>query len=110
MNIRDHLANERTFLAWVRTSIALLGFGILIAKLRFLGIAPHAGVRSARLGMAFAGTGILTLLIAAWHYARTRQMIDGGEYKAPTHLIFAFAAVVFGLGLSCVIYLLTILQ
>ena len=33
---RDHLANERTFLAWVRTSIALMGFGVVIAKLRFL--------------------------------------------------------------------------
>ena len=31
----DHLANERTFLAWFRTAISLLGFGILIAKLRF---------------------------------------------------------------------------
>ncbi|MCG2888420.1 MAG: DUF202 domain-containing protein [Sulfolobales archaeon] len=28
----DHLANERTFLAWVRTGIALIGFGLVIAK------------------------------------------------------------------------------
>ena len=109
-NVRDHLANERTLLAWVRTSIALLGFGILIAKLRFLGITPHAGVRSAHLGMAFAGAGMVTLLIAAWHYGRTRRMIDGGAYQASTHFIFAFVAVVFGLGLACVLYLLTILQ
>jgi len=27
---REHLANERTFLAWIRTSIALMGFGFVI--------------------------------------------------------------------------------
>lgn len=107
-NVRDHLANERTFLAWVRTSIALLGFGVLIAKLRFLEIAPRAGVRSTRLGLAFACVGVLTLLLAAWHYDRTRRMIDGDNYQAATHLIFAFAAVVFGLGLASLFYLLTI--
>ena len=110
MNVRDHLANERTFLAWVRTSIALLGFGVLIAKLRFLGLAPHAGVRSAELGMAFAAAGILCLLLAAWHYDRTRRMIESGQYRAATSLIFVFAAAVFGLGLACVLYLLTILD
>jgi len=109
-NVRDHLANERTFLAWVRTSIALLGFGVLIAKLRFLEIAPRAGVRSTRLGLAFACAGVLTLLLAAWHYDRTRRMIDGDSYRAATHLTFAFAAVVFALGLASVLYLLTLSQ
>jgi putative membrane protein len=109
-NIRDHLANERTFLAWVRTSIALLGFGVLIAKLRLLGLTPTAGVRSTRLGLAFAAAGVLTLLLAAWHYGRTRRMIDGGDYRAPTHLVFVFAALVFGLGLASVGYLLAVLK
>lgn len=107
-NVRDHLANERTFLAWVRTSIALLGFGVLIAKLRFLEVAPVVGVRSTRLGLAFAVAGVLTLLLAAWHYDRTRRMIDGGDYRAAAHLVFAFSAVAFGLGLASVFYLLTI--
>ncbi len=110
MNVRDHLANERTFLAWVRTSIALLGFGVLIAKLRLLGLSPHAGVRSTMLGLAFAAAGLLTLPFAAWHYAQTRHRIDGGDYQSPANLIFAFAAVIFVLGLACIAYLLVILQ
>ncbi len=109
-NVRDHLANERTFLAWVRTAVALLGFGVLIAKLRFLEIAPQAGVRSTRLGLAFACVGVLTLLLAAWHYDRTRRQIDGDDYRAATHLVFAFTAVVFGLGVASMLYLLTILR
>jgi uncharacterized membrane protein YidH (DUF202 family) len=32
-NFSDHVANERTFLAWVRTAIAVMAFGFLVAKL-----------------------------------------------------------------------------
>lgn len=32
-NFRDHTANERTFLAWVRTSISIMGFGMATARL-----------------------------------------------------------------------------
>ena len=112
MNTRDHLANERTFLAWFRTAISLLGFGILIAKLRFLeagaGLGPGAGVRSTRLGLAFAVGGLLTLVLAAWQYTRTRRMIDSGEYRSPVSVIAAFSAVALALGLGSVLYLLSI--
>ena len=109
-NVRDHLANERTYLAWVRTSIALLGFGVLIAKLRFLGISPHGGRLSTLLGLTFAATGLLTLVFAAWHYARTRRMIDGGDYTSSPQLVLAFGGVLLGLGLASVLYLLSILR
>ena len=109
-NVRDHLANERTFLAWVRTSIALLGFGVLIAKLRFLEIGLHGGRLSTLLGLAFAVTGLLTLLFAAWHYARTWRMIDDGDYQPSPHFVFAFGGVLIGLGLASVAYLLSILR
>jgi putative membrane protein len=33
-HIRDHLANERTYLAWMRSAIALIGFGVIIVRLR----------------------------------------------------------------------------
>jgi putative membrane protein len=32
--VRDHLANERTYLAWMRSAIALMGFGVVIVRLR----------------------------------------------------------------------------
>lgn len=111
-NTRDHLANERTFLAWFRTAISLLGFGILIAKLRFLevgaGLAPSAGIRSTRLGLAFAVGGLLTLPLAAWQYHRTKRMIDSGAYQSPLQVIMAFSAVAFALGLASVVYLVSI--
>lgn len=111
-NTRDHLANERTFLAWFRTAISLLGFGILIAKLRFLeagaGLALGAGIRSTRLGLAFAVGGLLTLALAAWQFYRTKRLIDRGEYQSPVQVILAFSAVAFALGLGSVVYLISI--
>lgn len=115
-NTRDHLANERTFLAWVRTSISLMGFGVVIAKLRFLvfspggslSLGPHAGTRSTLLGLAFAVAGLLTLLVAFLHYERTRQDIEAGDYRASSRLMLVFVAVIFLLGLLSVGYLLTL--
>ena len=41
-NFSDHAANERTFLAWVRTAIAVMAFGFLVAKFNvFLRIAAQ---------------------------------------------------------------------
>ena len=34
--VRDHLANERTYLAWMRSAIALMGFGVVIVRLRYI--------------------------------------------------------------------------
>ena len=33
-NVRDYLAEERTFLAWIRTSLALMGFGFVVTAFR----------------------------------------------------------------------------
>ncbi|MDQ2798405.1 MAG: DUF202 domain-containing protein [Armatimonadota bacterium] len=115
-NTRDHLANERTFLAWVRTSIALMGFGVVIAKLRFLALdgmaaqalSPHNGERSTWLGVAFAFVGLLTLLFAAVHYQQTRRQIDSGGYQSAHRSIIAFAALLFLLGLASLAYLLSL--
>ena len=45
-NFRDHAANERTFLAWVRTAIAVMAFGFLIERfdllLKAAGLSSHA--------------------------------------------------------------------
>ena len=111
---REHLANERTFLAWVRTSIALMGFGVVIAKLRFLTAEAPAsaalppGTRSTWLGLAFAAVGLLTLLFAAAQYERTRRAIEAGEYRTAWRALLAFTAVLFLLGLAAVVYLVAL--
>jgi putative membrane protein len=66
---REHQANERTFLAWLRTSIALIGFGFAIARfglfLRQLELAlthqetpPNPIINSENLGVSLVIFGI----------------------------------------------------
>jgi putative membrane protein len=79
---RDHLSNERTYLAWLRTGMALLGLGFLVARLRIElaastpGAAEHAGMQGAAVGLGFAGLGVVTILFGTWRYAAVRRMIE----------------------------------
>ena len=76
----DHAANERTFLAWVRTSIAVMAFGFVIERfdlfLRYAAppgaqqqIAPHGGVFADLAGLAFVVLGIAIIAIAGWRFS-----------------------------------------
>lgn len=86
----DHAANERTFLAWVRTGIAVIALGFVIEKFNLfvLTLARTAGVgnglRLERLsgslgryeGVAFIAGGILLIVLATARFARTTVLID----------------------------------
>jgi putative membrane protein len=69
--VRDHLANERTFLAYVRTSLALVGFGFVIARLD-----PHAPLSLAA-GIVMVIGGVAMALFGGYRYvAERRALID----------------------------------
>ena len=86
----DHAANERTFLAWVRTAIAIMAFGFLVEKFDlFLAVADKslAGRTSSPLGRAVGDVaGLLLILLggavmvlAALRFRRTARDIDRPE-------------------------------
>lgn len=88
---RDHLANERTFLAWIRTSIALMGFGFVIVKFAvFLKQAALMLGRevplmpttySAEIGIAMVGFGALTALMGFTSFNKNAKQIEGNTYN-----------------------------
>lgn len=92
---RDHAANERTFLAWVRTGIAMIAFGFVIEKfnLFLLTLASAAlGERAAPLtqlpgrvgrydGLALIFGGIGLVMLATTRFVRTTRLLD----DAATH-------------------------
>jgi len=86
--MRDHLANERTLMAWVRTSLALVAVGLGVAKLAtFLEIAAldHPSLAdqlpdpfwSELFGVALVGLGFMTLLAGALRTWRWAKEVEG---------------------------------
>ncbi|CCM03711.1 uncharacterized protein FIBRA_05857 [Fibroporia radiculosa] len=94
---RDHLANERTYLAWARTSLGLIGLGIGVERFeRFRAdlksqLAP-ASAESQRLhdqqvkhGRQLAGTlvgtGVTTMVLGTWRYYATLHDLQRGQFR-----------------------------
>ncbi|ACC82622.1 protein of unknown function DUF202 [Nostoc punctiforme PCC 73102] len=114
---REHQANERTFLAWLRTSISLIGFGFAIARfgifLRQLNLAitqqqtrlnPLSNSES--LGLALVIFGILVVALAAWRYNQVFWQIERADYKPNRLIVWIMAGVVIVLGVLSIPLLL----
>ncbi|KND94653.1 hypothetical protein TOPH_00413 [Tolypocladium ophioglossoides CBS 100239] len=101
---RDHLALERTFLAWLRTSLAFASIGIAVTQLFRLntslseetGDANGATLRrmGKPLGAAFLAVSILTLLLGFRRYFRGQEWVMRGKFPASrgTIIVIAFLA------------------
>ncbi len=89
----DHAANERTFLAWVRTGIAVIALGFVIEKfnlfvrtlarsagfghhLRHLQLERLTGSLGRYEGLAFIAGGIALIVLATVRFVRTTALID----------------------------------
>jgi putative membrane protein len=107
---REHQANERTFLAWLRTSIALIGFGFAIARFGLFfqqlqaelmqqQVLVHPLFNSKNLGVTLVVFGILVIALAAWQYNRVFWQIERSDYRPSRWLVGMMTAVVIIIGL-----------
>jgi len=85
----DHSANERTYLAWIRTAIAIMAFGFLIEKfdlfVSYMGQAMgnegllHRSIEAEVVGLGLFLVGILLIITATIRFFMNRQAIDAEE-------------------------------
>lgn len=122
-NRRVHMANERTFLAWIRTSIAIMAFGFVVEKFAIfvkqmecflggrqqpsMGTDPAAGSTgySSILGIFLVGLGALMGALAFVRYKRVERQIDGGIYHPSLILDILLTIAVLAIGVFLVIFL-----
>jgi putative membrane protein len=121
-NLGDHSANERTFLAWVRTSIAIMAFGFLVEKFDlFLAIAARTIDPTVRLpaiqvpdwhfgnalGLMLIVLGTAMIALAALRFRRTAKAIDSADVLPllSSRVDFVLACLLILLGVCLFIYL-----
>lgn len=99
----EYLANERTFLAWIRTSIAVISLGFVLARfslwLQDLSIGMTRNPLRARgvslpMGEALMVFGGLLAVLAAWRYHVVNRAIDENRVRPDRGLIILIAAAV----------------
>lgn len=118
---RDHLANERTFLAWIRTSIGIMAFGFVVEKFtiflrqiaNYLGdkVPQHALFANVHgysiiFGIFLVAFGTLISALAYFKYKSIEKQIDENVYYSSSILDLLLAACLVIMGILLVIYLI----
>src|SRR4030043_971441 len=115
-----HMANERTFLAWIRTSIGIMAFGFVVEKFALfikqmsliLGNAnientlPPSHGYSAIAGIFLVGLGTLMGLLAFVRYKKVQRQIDEDTYQPSSILDILLALSVLAVGIFLIMYLI----
>ena len=112
----DHLANERTFLAWIRTSIGIMAFGFVVVKFSLfvkqvsLIIGKENPIQnrgySAIVGIILVAVGTLTSVLAYLRYRQTSRQLQDGLYTSSPLLITVVTAFIFFVSVLLIAYLL----
>ena len=114
-NRRVHMANERTFLAWVRTSIAIMAFGFVVEKFSlfvkqmayYLGkeASPPPPGYSSIIGIILVGLGVVMGVLAFVRYKTVERQIEDDTFKSSGILSVLLFLSVLSIGIFLVLYL-----
>ncbi len=115
---REQLANERTFLAWIRTSIALMGFGFVIVKFNIFikqismlldskDTLPK--VDSSFVGVIMIAIGILVALTAFFQFKKHEEQLRNNKFYSSSILLLLTTLILIIGGIILILYLLSVI-
>ena len=114
--ISNHLANERTFLAWVRTGVGIMAFGFVVVKfslfIKEISLVLNKGISlppkgySSAMGIILVGFGVLITVLAYLRYKRIEKQINDQSYQHSSILITILMACIFLAGILLIMYLI----
>jgi putative membrane protein len=101
---RDHLANERTFLAWVRTALGLVGLGVLLERLG----ASSDHIIAMTAGVGFISFGGLTMIYSVSRYLWVAKNLRRGKFPVAVRgpIVITFGALLVAAGALVYVLLL----
>ena len=112
----EYLANERTFLAWIRTSVAVISLGFVLARFsvwlqefsaqRQPQIQIDHGGISLPIGVAMMILGGALTLLAAWRYHVVNRDIEHGKVSADRGLVILVTVMVALLSVAMIVFAL----
>ena len=110
----DHLANERTFLAWIRTSISIIVFGFVVAKfgitlrefLRMQGNGERQSGMSLAIGVGFIVMGIFMSLVSLVRYRTTMNRLNADEFQPAGAIVTVLGVIAALFGIILAVYLI----
>lgn len=123
-NRRVHMANERTFLAWIRTSIGIMAFGFVVEKFalfvrqasHFFSSQKHSAVPldsvqegfgySSVFGVILIGLGAFMGILAFIRYKKAERQVDENTYHPSLLLDILLTISISAIGIFLIIYLI----
>ncbi|WP_072691192.1 YidH family protein [Rhodococcus marinonascens] len=98
---RDHLANERTYLAWLRTGMSVAAIGVAVAK-----FAPDRGGNAVASGLILIVAGLLVSGYGTFRYRNVGRQIEAGVFAPAAFGAIGTASVVMVLAAVAVVILI----
>ena len=116
-NAREHLANERTLLAWIRSSIGIMAFGFVVVKfslfIRQISLLlgknttiPIQHGYSSIIGIILVVVGAIVLLLSYFKYKQTEKQLNNERFKSSSKLVFLVTLIIFSISILLIFYLI----